>query len=526
MDVHDALLSAVSRLSTDDDLRDLLAGIVRSACHASGARYGALGVIGPSGSDLVEFVTEGLSQEERDRIGPLPRGKGLLGHLISHPGPLRTADLASHPAATGFPPGHPTMSSFLGIPVRVRGRVFGNLYLTDKESGASFTDADEHAVLALAGLAGLAVEHAHLLVTAQRRSRWFEATALMRAEVQRAEAPPDCSETILNLAATAAQARGALLVATSSTDTVEAVVVTRGGTLGRPVADLLAALTPVVVGAAGTPTTPSVAVGDDHLLVAPMTSAPEATFLVLVLPGGRDPEIDAADGELLLGFADHTAAALDRRRAETVLHELAVVAERDRIARDLHDVVIQRLFAVGLRLTSVSAGVDQPFKDRVETVIDDLDVTIDEIRSTIGGLHPTLRTRSLRQRVRDLVTEYAEILGFRPELRFTGPLDTVVPVELHHDVVAILREGLSNVARHAGAATVRVRVEADLDLLTCTVLDDGVGVRSGAARSGLSNLAARAAARDGTFEVAPGEKAGTRIVWRVPLQGGSPSRTR
>jgi len=517
-DLHEAVLRAVSGLSTGVDLRDLLAGIVRSACQTAGARYGALGVIGPSGDDLVEFVTEGLTQAERDRIGPLPRGRGLLGHLISHPGPLRSDDLAHHPAATGFPPGHPRMSSFLGIPVRVRGRVFGNLYLTDKESGAAFTDADEQAVLALASLAGLAIEHAHLLVVAERRSRWFEATSLMRAEVQRVEGPRDCYEAVLRFAATAAQARCALLVQISSTTPVAAVVAEHGGPLGHPAADLLSALVPLRAGSVGTSSTTSVALGDEHLLVAPLTTAPDTTLLVLVLPGGRDPEVDAADGDLLLGYTEHTAAALDRRRADTVRHELAVVAERDRIARDLHDVVIQRLFAVGLRLTSVSAGVEPPFKDRVETVIDDLDVTIDEIRSTIGGLHPTLRARSLRQRVRELVTEYAETLGFRPELQINGPLDTVVPAGLHHDVVAILREGLSNVARHAHATTVHVRVEADLDLLTCTVLDDGVGIRSGTTRSGLSNLAARAAAHGGTCVAGPGDGSGTRVVWQVRLR--------
>ncbi len=178
-----ALLDAVTAISSDLDLNAVLTRIVEAACQLTGARYGALGVVGGD-SFLVEFVTTGLTQEQRARIGDLPHGRGILGLLIHHPEPIRLDDLATHPQSTGFPPNHPPMGSFLGVPVRIRGTVFGNLYLTEKEGGASFTAQDQALVEALAGTAGFVIDNARAYGLSERRRQWLEASASLAEALQ------------------------------------------------------------------------------------------------------------------------------------------------------------------------------------------------------------------------------------------------------------------------------------------------------------------------------------------------------
>ena len=190
-----ALLEAVMAISSDLDLHAVLSRIVRSATELTGATYGALGVIGPDGENLVDFVTTGIGARQRELIGDLPRGHGILGLLIEHPEAIRLDDLSAHPSSYGFPPNHPPMTTFLGVPVRIRGTVFGNLYLTEKAGGTAFTEQDELLVRGLATAAGFVIENARAYGLSERRRQWLEASAQLADALQ----PPIEIETALRL---------------------------------------------------------------------------------------------------------------------------------------------------------------------------------------------------------------------------------------------------------------------------------------------------------------------------------------
>ncbi len=360
------LLDAVITVGSDLDLPSVLRHIVESAATLVDARYGALGVLDETGTSLSQFITVGLDDETRRRIGNLPKGHGILGLLIREPRAIRLPDLAEHPDSYGFPPNHPPMKSFLGVPVRVRDQVFGNLYLTDKTTGEVFTDIDQELVIGLAAAAGVAIENARL-----------------------------------------------------------------------------------------------------HLRV----------------------------------------------------RELALLEDRERIARDLHDTVIQRLFATGLRLQGAARLAERPeVSERITQAVDDLDLTVKHIRTAIFGLEASRRPGGgLRQLVLSLASEAAGALGFEPHIFFDGALDTVAE-DRSVELLAVLREALTNVARHAGARRVDVEVVAEADLVL-RVLDDGKGLgterRAGA--KGLANMEARAARLGGSVLVKPGPEGGTLVEWRVPL---------
>ena len=188
-----ALLEAVMAISSDLDLHAVLTRIVRSATELTGATYGALGVIGPDGENLVDFVTTGIGAHQRELIGDLPRGHGILGLLIEHPEAIRLEDLSAHPSSYGFPPNHPPMTTFLGVPVRIRGTVFGNLYLTEKAGGTAFTAQDELLVRGLATAAGFVIENARAYGLSERRRQWLEASARARGRAAAAHRDRDCA---------------------------------------------------------------------------------------------------------------------------------------------------------------------------------------------------------------------------------------------------------------------------------------------------------------------------------------------
>lgn len=521
--MQDAILHAVSGLTSDFNLRDLLAGVVRAACELSGARYGALGVIGSSRRHLIEFVTEGIGDEERARIGHLPTGRGLLGHLIIHQESLRLDDLTTHPSSAGFPPEHPPMTTFLGVPVRVRGRVFGNLYLTEKATGPTFTPEDESAVTALAGLAGLAVDHARLLMTAERRARWLEGAAAIPAAVLRASGTDEAVDIVLREGLRASGGLTAMAIAPDpdalGTFTVRAAV----GDLGSDPERTLAALRPALMLAMASSETRWADLPDDRGAVMTRLSIDTLTrgALVIVLPRRGYAESLAEDTDVVASFAGQASLVLERRHTRAMQQEIAVLAERNRIARELHDGVTQRLFALGLQLTAVERRSPPDIQERLHAVTADLDATIREVRQSIVDLRPLERQRhSLRAKVQALTSEYARVLDPGPVLRVDGPVDILVDPALHHHVVAVLREGLSNAARHAAATAVWVDVVAVPGELTCAVSDDGVGFDPAAARSGLVNLADRAAELGGTLEIAARHPRGSVVTWRVPLAGG------
>jgi signal transduction histidine kinase len=351
------------------DLPTMLRTITESARELADARYAALGVLDEDRTHLEQFITEGIDDDARAAIGDLPKGHGLLGVLIADPRPIRLPDIREHPDTHGFPPHHPEMTTFLGVPIRVRGEVFGNLYLTEKRGGEVFTDVDEELVVGLAAAAGIAIQNARL----------------------------------------------------------------------------------------------------------------------------------------------------HERLAEATLLE-----ERERIARDLHDKVIQRLFATGLTLQGASRlSVRPEVTSRLQQAVLDLDDTVREIRTTIFQLETARlpRRSSLRQEVLELTEELGASLGFSPGVRFDGPVDTLVGGELREAVLAVLREGLTNVARHAGATRCDVGLAAR-EALTLEVVDDGVGPGGSTSTDGgrgLPNLQARAERLGGSCAVEPGPAGGARLVWTVPL---------
>ncbi|MHB8488800.1 MAG: GAF domain-containing sensor histidine kinase [Candidatus Dormibacteria bacterium] len=364
------ILDAIFAISSDLDLPAVLQRIVAVACDQTGARYGAVGVVAGASEDgevlLSEFVAEGVDDKVVRRIGHPPRGRGILGHVIRDPQPLRLDELSAHPDSVGFPAGHPAMHTFLGVPIRIRSEVFGNLYLTEKHGGP-FTPADETIAVALASAAGVAIENARL---------------------------------------------------------------------------------------------------HEHV------------------------------------------------------QELAVLHDRERIARDLHDTVIQRLFATALGLQALSRlASDVGVADKIQAAVDDLDATIREIRGVIFELNSSERGLSgCRARVLGLIAETTPALGFAPRVGFEGPVDTIVGTELTEHLLAALRELLSNIVRHAGAAAVEVRVRAGLEV-TLTVEDDGIGlIDTPGAGLGLANLSERARELGGSFTLETDRPRGLRAVWAVPRE--------
>jgi signal transduction histidine kinase len=524
------LLDAVVGIGASLDLRSTLHRIVVAACRLAGARYGALGVIGPDGK-LVEFITDGLTVEEHRRIGDLPTGRGVLGLLIDEPEPIRLRDIAEHPRSFGFPPNHPPMRTFLGVPIRTREQVFGNLYLTEKRAGAEFTAEDEELVIALAVAAGVAIDNARLYAAAERRQRWLAATAEITAvlvgEVER--------NTALELVARrACEVAGAerVIMLVRSEDTPDELVVEvceppkqrlRGVRLrlsGSVFGTVLAGGPPAVVDDLANAAAWPVPVQSGPCLILALATAEETQgLLVVAQPVGGPDFTDADDVSLMSTFAGQAALALDRSRAQQERQLLAVLEDRERIARDLHDVVIQRLFATGLQLQSVARLARPEAAARIDSAVDDLDTTIRDIRAAIFELRsPSAPT--LQADIRATVDAAAASLGFRPRLRLDGPIDSATPDEVRGQLVTVLREALSNVVKHAHAGAVEVVVAVGSGELKLTVSDDGVGVPDGYdERSGLANIRHRARQLGGRFAIEPQEPSGTLLTWAVPLPG-------
>jgi signal transduction histidine kinase len=522
-----ALLEAVLAIGGDLDLQTVLHRIAQAASTLADAQYAALGVIGEGGG-LSQFITVGVDDEARERIGSLPRGHGVLGLLIRDPRPRRLDDIGKDPSAYGFPPQHPPMTTFLGVPIRVREEVFGNLYLTEKRGGSAFDEQDEAVVLALATAAGVAIENARLYDAARRREGWMRASAQISASLLGGSEP----EEVLHLVAgTARQLSGA--------DTAFIALPAGGGRLLVEVVDGADAeqLRGTTLSMADSPCGRVLAGGEPVLLLgdqagdvlakeraesAVITPLADRGVLVVTTGAGTLPLSTAVVTELT-GFAAQATLGLEVAERRRDAERLVVFEDRDRIARDLHDLVIQRLFATGMQLESAARLIERPdAASRVRRSVDDLDTTIREIRSTIYALQndPSEQDRSsLRSRLFEVVDAGAEQLGFAPSVRLSGLVDTSVPPGLADHLLAVLREALSNAARHAGAARVEVVLEVD-DAVCLVVRDDGCGLPEQGRRSGLANLAERAVAVGGTFRAGPGQSGGTELVWSAPVSAG------
>jgi signal transduction histidine kinase len=476
------LFSAVVAVAAGLELRSTLRRIVSAAVDLSDATYGALGVIDDAGC-VTDFIYVGMDAETVAKMPAPPTGQGVLGLLVEHPLPIRIDDLTMHPASAGFPDGHPPMRSFLGVPVRVRGRVFGNLYLTEKRGAERFTAEDEQTVTALAAAAAVAIENARLFEHTRLRGRWRKALTEIDAVVFGGAGPEEV------LAAAAERAR-------EVTGADIAIVVPEVG-------ERLPA-------------------GCVHAIALPI-STPDRDHGVIQL-GWIDPLRQLSTDAVTLAkeFAAQVAVTVTLAIAREEQQRLAVYEDRDRIARDLHDLVIQRLFATGMVLQGTLRTTDIPesVRERISRSVDELDETIKEIRQTIFALHEPIEagTDSTRGLVLREVSQSAALLGFAPSVRFVGPVDSVMTPMLTDHVIAVLREALTNAAKHARAARIEVLVQFADGMLCLIVTDDGVGISENNRRSGLANINARAAELGGVCTVERvNEAGGTRLRWSVRL---------
>ena len=517
--VPDLMLDAVLGIAGDLELSHTLRRIVTAATTAVDARYGALGVVGANGL-LDEFIVEGIEQSVIDSIGDLPEGRGILGHLIREPTPLRLRDLSAHPDSVGFPEHHPPMHSFLGVPIRVRDDVFGNLYLTEKRDGGEFTARDERLVVTLAAAAAIAIENSRLYESVEQRSQWLRAASDVAAlALQGANA----DEVLTMVVAQAHELSGAeitALVEDQGTDTGLIVKVHDAEGPSSPWRHRLVRLDPE-----GGQVRVNELPGAPPTVVQLPVRTVERRYgaLVLAWTDEKRPRHDF-ERQSALAFAEQAALAVGLSFARAEHERLALLEERDRIGRDLHDLVIQRLFATGMVLQGAQRLTENDeVNDRISRAVDELDETIREVRSTIFALHQATESVGLRSSVLQEISASASTLGFEPTVRFDGPIDSSVSDEVREHVVAALREALSNAARHSGATQVRVSLSVVSDEVVLMVTDNGGGVPPDVTRrSGLANLVERAEICSGRFTLDSLRDqndgvGGTRLTWRAPV---------
>lgn len=530
----DGLLEAMLVVTSGLDLDATLRTIVHSATNLVDARYGALEVHNRD-NRLQRFVHEGIDEQTVRRIGHLPEGLGLIRLLIDEPKPLRLDDLSQHPASVGFPPHHPPMKTFLGVPVRVRDESFGTLYLTDKTNGQPFSDDDEVLVQALAAAAGIAITNARLYQQAKARQAWIEATRDIATELLSGAEPATVFRLIGEEALKLTSADAALVAVPldenlPAAEVAELLVIE---TIGDLVDSVKGQTVPVVGTALGEVFTSATPQRVDRLeldeldeadqpgqagpaLLLPLQATDTVAGVVVVLRHNRRRSFGDEQLAMMAAFADQAALALQLATSQRRMRELDVLTDRDRIARDLHDHVIQRLFAVGLALQGTVPRTREPeVQNRLSEAVDDLQGVIQEIRTTIFDLHGASQgiTR-LRQRIDTAVGQFAGA-GLRTNVQYIGPL-SVVDSALADHAEAVVREAVSNAARHAQATTLTVRVTVDDDL-RIEVSDNGCGMPDEFTASGLINLRRRAEEAGGEFSVESGSSGGTLLRWSAPL---------
>lgn len=524
------LLTATRAVGEGLDLPTVLRRITRAAVELVGAQYGALGVIGADG-ELEQFIHVGLDDEAAARIGHLPRGRGLLGTVISDPRPIRLEHLGADPRSYGFPAEHPPMESFVGVPIRVRDQVFGNLYLTNR-AGGSFTEEDEELLSALAASAGVAIDNARLFGEARRRQQWATASAETGAALLSTDIADPLrivAEAVARLTDAAvvsfvgAAPDGGAAVEDSWGDEAEAFrgrAYPAGTTISETVIE---SGNPRL--SAGEPYPDSI--GGEPLagptMVVPIRR-PDGSRAALLITRPRDGErFQDSDLDMAMDFATHASVALELRAARLAHERLALLEDRSRIARDLHDNVIQRIFAAGLALNGVDTD---PLPETVQGTLDEvatlLDEAVAEIRLSVFALRATSPgSPAARPRLLEVVGSAASSLTAPARVVLEGDLDLLFRAGLLDDVEAVVREGLSNAARHAHATAVVVSVIVTPDEVLVAVVDDGRGPGNATRSSGLASLTERAREWGGTAALRPGRDGGSVLDWRVPRPVGT-----
>ncbi|MDQ0795172.1 GAF domain-containing sensor histidine kinase [Streptomyces sp. B1I3] len=535
------LLEATTSAGTGLGLHSTLDRICETAAVLTRARYAAIGVVDESGEGLADFVTYGVPEEIARAIGRLPDGRtGLLGALIHDPVPTRLADLTADPRFEGFPPAHPVMRTFLGVPLRVQEKVFGNLYVAERHDGGTFGDDDLHMMRVLATEAGIAIGHARLYESTRQRERWIDGSVAVTTALLSGGDADDSLAVVAEQARRLAGAAAGIVLLPAEQGGLEIVAVageTPAASLGviippgSPVVAALLAGEAVFVDDAATDTRMITRLADQfgpHMLLPLRSGGRVLGALAMPRARGSRPFTEA-ERTLADQFAAQAALALKMAESQRDRERIAVYEDRDRIARDLHDLVIQRLFATGMMLERAQRRAVAPaVQAGVGRAVDALDVTIQEIRTAVFALQPEraeapsgMRTRVLRE-----INLAAVPLGFRPTHRFIGPVDSLVGELAGKNLIAALREALSNTFRHAAASRVEVSVDATAVLpdgreaVRLSVADDGVGIPDSGRRSGLSNLARRAESLGGSSWFGPGtgeDGGGTTLVWQVPL---------
>ena len=522
----EAMLVVTSGLELDETLRT----IVHTAIELVDARYGALGVRGHD-HELVEFIYEGIDQQMREQIGHLPEGRGVLGVLIDDPKPIRLDNISHHASSVGFPPNHPPMRTFLGVPVRIRDEVFGNLYLTDKTGGQPFSEDDEVLVQALAAAAGIAIDNARLYEASKTRQSWIEATRDIGTELLSGTDPARVFRLVADECRTLSGAELTLVAVPVDPDApaseVDELVITATSGDGQAMELQPIPVDGTLIGKAFVQRVPGrfdnfeLVPGETTLtgpaLVLPLRATDAvAGVLVAVRAVGSQP-FNNEQLDMMAAFADQAALAWQLASTQRQMRELSILTDRDRIARDLHDHVIQRLFAVGLALQgTIPRARVLEVQQRLTDCVDDLQEVIQEIRTAIFDLHgASYGVTRLRQRLDEAIAQFSTS-DLRTTVQYTGPL-SVVDAALADHAEAVVREAVSNAVRHADATTLTVNVAVDDDLCI-DVVDDGRGIPADITGSGgLTNLRRRAEDAGGQFSVERLPAGGTHLNWLAPL---------
>jgi len=533
-DRKDVLLEAGLALASELSLPMVLQRIVDLAAEVTDARYGALGLIG-AGGDLVDFITTGISVKQRRAIGALPHGRGLLGLLIREPRIVRVAEIRSHPDSVGFPPNHPPMTSFLGAPVQAIGRVYGNIYLADKRSAPEFSEDDERSLHILATQAGVAIANASLYQESVRRERWLEALREISGHILEGA---DANTVLNSIAEHARDLAGAdaasILTTTASPGNL--VVAAAVGAYAPKVRKQSVPAAESIAG--GVIQTGKVLHTDDASTharayqpiirlghVGPAIFVPlrvrgrsTGTLMVANLKGGR--LFDDATIRLVETFADQASVAIEYSRAQADVQRVGLMEERERIARELHDGIIQSLFAVGMGLQGTALLAGSPTTAaRIDDAVDELDRVIRDLRNYIFGLRPgILADRQLDQALQELGDDLQKRSGARVEVKVDAELAASLSSR-SHQIVQLTREALSNVARHAQAGRSSVRLAREGKVAVLVIEDDGVGFNadSESGGNGLRNMRQRTEAMGGAMMVKSEAGKGTSLQMTFPV---------